>query len=264
MALLVDPVFADSTAFSTGVLWMAAVAYAIQIYCDFSGYSDLALGTAHLLGYRLAINFNLPFSSLNYSELWRRWHISLSSWIRDYVFIPLGGSRGSEWRTARNLIVAFTLSGLWHGSNWNFVLWGLLNGLFLVIHRGFRRWCECRPQLDGVLKTAGGVSLRIALTFAAFTLLFVVFRHTTLTSAALMLGRMFTPHAGLGAPTPLVFFWTTVVVMFLIHVARRWDRPWHWWGLAPAPVQGIVYASVAILALILAPPASQAFIYFQF
>ncbi len=264
MALLVDPVFADSGSYSTGILWMAAVAYAFQVYCDFSGYSDLALGTAHLLGYRLAINFNLPFSSLNYSEFWRRWHISLSNWIRDYIFFPLGGSRGSEWRTTRNLLVAFTLCGLWHGAKWNFVLWGFLNGLFLMIHRGFRQWGERRPHLDGVLKTAGGSAMRVALTFTAFTVSVVVFRNSTLASAAEMIGRMFTPHAGLGSPIPLVCFWVTVLVMLLAHLWGRWDRSWQWWGLAPAPVQGMVYASVVIVALMLAPAASQAFIYFQF
>jgi alginate O-acetyltransferase complex protein AlgI len=129
MALLVDPVFANSGQYETAVVWMAAVAYSIQIYCDFSGYSDIALGTARLLGYRLAINFAMPFAATDIGMLWRRWHISLSTWIRDYIYIPLGGNRGSFVRTSANLLVAMTLCGLWHGANWTFVVWGALNGV---------------------------------------------------------------------------------------------------------------------------------------
>ncbi len=122
MAMIADPVFADPAAFGTLAVWLAILAYAIQIYCDFSGYSDLAMGVAHLFGYTLTFNFNMPYSAANIADFWRRWHISLSSWIRDYIFIPLGGSRGGEWMTVRNLMIAMTLGGLWHGANWTFVI----------------------------------------------------------------------------------------------------------------------------------------------
>ncbi|HZY90968.1 MAG TPA: MBOAT family O-acyltransferase, partial [Gemmataceae bacterium] len=105
MALFTDPVFASPGQYSTGATWLAVLGYALQIYCDFSGYSDMALGCAHLLGYKLARNFDLPYLSANVSEFWRRWHISLSTWLRDYLFIPLGGSRGGRWRTCRNLLL---------------------------------------------------------------------------------------------------------------------------------------------------------------
>src|SRR5207302_9424153 len=118
MALFVDPVFATPSGYETAVVWMAAVAYSIQIYCDFSGYTDIALGTARLLGYRLQINFAMPFAAANITEFWRRWHISLSNWIRDYIYIPLGGNRGSAGRVAFNTLFAMTLCGLWHGANW--------------------------------------------------------------------------------------------------------------------------------------------------
>src|SRR5262249_44096353 len=118
MALFADPVFADPAAHNTGALWLAALAYALQVYCDFSGYSDVALGCAPMLGYHLAQNFNLPYFAPNIAEFWRRWHISLSSWLRDYLFFPLGGSRGGPWKTCRNYMITMTLCGLWHGAAW--------------------------------------------------------------------------------------------------------------------------------------------------
>src|SRR5262249_2644381 len=118
---LVDPVFKSPAAFGSGAVWLAVLSYAVQIYCDFSGYSDMALGTAHLLGFRLPRNFRMPYFAADISAFWQRWHISLSSWLRDYVYIPLGGSRGGTWKTYRNLLLTMLLGGLWHGANWTFV-----------------------------------------------------------------------------------------------------------------------------------------------
>ena len=139
---LTDPVFADPSLYGRGAIWTAVLAYALQIYCDFSGYTDMAIGTAHLLGYRLAQNFNMPYLAVNPSDFWRRWHMSLSGWLRDYLFIPLGGSRGGEWRTRRNLMLTMTLGGLWHGASWTFIVWGVLHGLYLVVHRIYRQLRE--------------------------------------------------------------------------------------------------------------------------
>src|SRR5439155_18173364 len=151
----------------TSAVWMAVIAYAVQIYCDFSGYTDLALGSAHLLGFHLAKNFDMPYLATNVAEFWRRWHISLSSWLRDYLFIPLGGSRGGEWYTARNLFLTMALGGLWHGASWTFVIWGMLHGALLIMHRGFRAFATARPGLDAVLRTSGGTMLRATLTLVA-------------------------------------------------------------------------------------------------
>src|SRR5205823_8430177 len=148
MALYADPVFAEPARYGSGAVWLAVLAYALQIYCDFSGYTDMALGTAHLLGYKLAKNFDMPYLAVNVSEFWRRWHISLSSWLRDYLFIPLGGSRGTERQTCRNLLVTMALGGLWHGANWTFVVWGILHGLLLIVHRTFQGICRQHPRLD--------------------------------------------------------------------------------------------------------------------
>ena len=121
---------------------------------------DMAIGTAHLLGYKLAQNFNMPYVAVNVAEFWRRWHMSLSSWLRDYLFIPLGGSRGGEWKTHRNLFLTMTLCGLWHGAAWPFVGFGVVQALYMMIHRVFHRYCRERPWLDAVLRSLPGTLLR--------------------------------------------------------------------------------------------------------
>src|SRR5262249_40180763 len=160
-------------------VWLATLAYALQIYCDFSGYTDMALGSAHLLGYKLAQNFNMPYLAANISEFWRRWHISLSSWLRDYLFIPMGGSRGTTLRTNRNLLATMALGGLWHGASWTFVVWGILHGILLILHRGFASFCKPRPRLDWLLRSPPGTAVRIGVTFACVCLGWVFFRATT-------------------------------------------------------------------------------------
>ncbi|HEY1191369.1 MAG TPA: MBOAT family O-acyltransferase, partial [Gemmata sp.] len=137
MAIYSDPIISpdsDPAKLRTSAAWLGVVAFTVRVYCDFSGYSDMALGSALLLGYRLTPNFLTPFLSLNIGEFWRRWHVSLGTWLRDYVFIPLGGSRGSKLFVARNLLITFFLCGLWHGAAWSWVLWGTLNGALLVGH----------------------------------------------------------------------------------------------------------------------------------
>src|SRR5262249_19306398 len=153
-------------------------------------------------GYKLARNFDLPYLAVNVSDFWRRWHISLSTWLRDYLFIPLGGSKGGAWKTARNLLVTMTLGGLWHGANWTFVLWGVVHGALLIGHRGFRSWVAARPRLDAALQTAGLTLARTALTFLAVSLCWVLFRATSLSSALLVLERLIVPHAGRPMPLP--------------------------------------------------------------
>jgi alginate O-acetyltransferase complex protein AlgI len=156
MASFVDPVFADPGQFRSHTVWMAVLAYALQIYGDFSGYTDMAIGSAHMLGYKLAQNFNMPYLARNISEFWRRWHISLSTWLRDYLFIPLGGSRAGGWLTSRNLLITMTLGGLWHGASWTFVIWGAVHGLLLVGHRLIRVAAERHGGAQSVAKWLRG------------------------------------------------------------------------------------------------------------
>jgi alginate O-acetyltransferase complex protein AlgI len=264
MALFADPVFAAPAKYGTGAVWLATLAYALQIYCDFSGYSDMALGTAHMLGYKLAQNFNLPYLATNVAEFWHRWHISLSTWLRDYLFIPLGGSRGGKSRVYRNLMITMVLGGLWHGASWTFVFWGFLHGLLLVLHRGFRDFCKPRPRLDGAMQGFIGTALRRAATFLAICGCWIFFRATNFGTALEMLRRLVIPHAGDGPPLPSLSLWYTAalfVVCYVVAYNGLWKR------LAarlPAPVLGFGYAAALSLALLLAPGSTKTFIYFQF
>src|SRR4029450_13690359 len=129
VAPMADAVFSDPARYDVMATWTGVLSYAVQIYCDFSGYSDMAIATAGMLGYQLTLNFDYPYFASNIAEFWRKWHISLSTWLRDYLYIPLGGSRGTKAFTYRNLMLTMLLGGLWHGASWTFVIWGGLHGL---------------------------------------------------------------------------------------------------------------------------------------
>jgi alginate O-acetyltransferase complex protein AlgI len=174
LARIVDPIFAGSATVAALPAYLGAVAFAFQIYCDFSAYSDIARGVARLLGFELMLNFNLPYFATNPSDFWRRWHISLSNWLRDYLYIPLGGSRGGEARTYRNLGLTMLLGGLWHGAAWNYIWWGAYQGALLIGHRllGGER-PPAKPGMGGA-----GWWLSVIVTFH-FTLLgWLIFRST--------------------------------------------------------------------------------------
>jgi alginate O-acetyltransferase complex protein AlgI len=265
MALFVDPVFANPGTYSSSAVWCALFAYALQIYGDFSGYTDMALGCAHLLGYHLSKNFNMPYLSRNVSEFWRRWHISLSSWLRDYLFIPLGGSRGGNWFTARNLLITMSLGGLWHGASWNFVLWGLLHGLLLIAHRLFQAVCKGRARLTALLESAPGTAVRIATTCLCVCLCWVLFRAETFTHTRHFFHRLVHFRApGLHYPMPVGGFLLPLALIMLGHLLAQRQL---WQKLAvrlPPAALGAVYSLGMAFALLLAPPTGKAFIYFQF
>jgi alginate O-acetyltransferase complex protein AlgI len=265
MALLVVPVYDRPLSYDSSTAWMAIFAYALQVYCDFSGYSDMALGTAHMLGYKLTKNFDMPYLSANIAEFWNRWHISLSTWLRDYLFIPLGGSRGGNWKTNRNLLITMTLCGLWHGAKWTLVGFGALQGVMLIAHRGFARRCRQWPRLQGLLLSPGGTLGRIAFTFVAFCTSLVVFRADNFTKAFEMYVRLLSPAPwSLSSPIPEFGFWLTVGVIVICHILGKtgvWIRP----GLRlSAPVLGFGYATLLALALLLSPQGVKEFIYFNF
>jgi alginate O-acetyltransferase complex protein AlgI len=266
MAQFADPVFTDPLHHRTGAAWLAVFAYALQIYCDFSGYTDMALGAAHMLGYKLAQNFNMPYLACNVSEFWHRWHISLSTWLRDYIFIPLGGSRGTQWQRTRNLLVTMTLGGLWHGAAWTFVVWGLLHGVLLIVHRAFQCVCRKRPRLDALLQTAPGTLLRMAATFLAVCVGWVFFRATSFTTAAHLFERLVLPPGpdAVGLPLPEGGFWLMAGVVLVCHLLARADA---WRTFSPrlaAPVLGVGYATVLAVTLLLCPDGGKPFIYFVF
>jgi len=132
LAPMVDNIFSNYEDFGGGILWLGAIYFAFQIYCDFSGYSDIAIGTSKLFGFELMSNFKFPYFSRNIGEFWRRWHISLSTWFRDYLYIPLGGSKGGKWKSIRNIFIIFLVSGFWHGANWTFIIWGLFHSILFL------------------------------------------------------------------------------------------------------------------------------------
>jgi alginate O-acetyltransferase complex protein AlgI len=264
MALFADPVFDNPQNYNTTAAWLAVVAFAIQIYCDFSGYTDMALGIAHMFGYKLSKNFNMPYISKNVSEFWRRWHISLSTWLRDYLFIPLGGSRGTSFQTCRNLMITMTLGGLWHGANWTFVVWGVLHGLFLVVHRYWAAFSAARPKLDAVFRSIPGSAVRMLATFLCVALTWVFFRAKTFALAGQMFRHLFIPHAGLTSPLHNRSLWATVLLLVICHLLGQ-SGVWKRWSVRiPAPVLGFGYAMAMTVALVLAPDSGKAFIYFNF
>lgn len=294
LAMLVDPVFADPTAFVTRDLWLAMFCYGGQIYCDFSGYSDMAIALAGMLGYDLPLNFASPYLAVGLSDFWRRWHISLSTWLRDYLYIPLGGSRCSRWCTRRNLMITMLLGGLWHGASWTFVVWGALHGVALVVFRRSRR--------EGDRSAARGVSdspppaigldsrcwlrrLRVAgawgLTLLTVHVAWVFFRcrpltppgalepepaTAALTRASYYVAHLFVP-ATVAEPTWLPSKLPMLVLLLLMAVMQfheEWVRRGRPIRVLPAPVAGVGYAAWIVVLVLFSSGNTVPFIYFQF
>lgn len=205
LGVFVDDVFHAPAAFNTGTVIYAAVSCSLQIYFDFSGYSDMAVGIAKIVGFDFKRNFNLPYIAENESELWGRWHISLSSWFRDYLYIPLGGSRKGEGRTYGNILITMTVSGLWHGAGWTFIVWGLLHGVMSCVHRFVKK-----------RGYQGNKVVNIIVTFIVFTLLLVIFRADSLSGAMTVLSAMFTVHTGISQPYTWGFFAMAVLIIATI------------------------------------------------
>jgi alginate O-acetyltransferase complex protein AlgI len=188
VAPIADSVFnLDSSILTTPVAWLGVAAYTLQIYFDFSGYSDMAIGLARMFGFRFPENFNRPYSSVSITDFWQRWHMSLSRWFRDYLYIPLGGNRGSSFQTYRNLWIIFVASGFWHGAAWTFLVWGMYHGGWLVIERA-----------TGLARVASDrhVALRRAVTLVLVMVGWVFFRASDMTEAVHVLQRMFLWHGG--------------------------------------------------------------------
>ena len=178
--------FGNPVGYSGLELLMALLGYSVQLYCDFSGYSDMAIGIASVMGFRLPINFDFPYRSLNFTEFWRRWHITLSSWLRDYVYISLGGNRHGKARQYLNLMVTMLVGGLWHGAAWTFVIWGACHGLALCVHKACKPWLSRLPEAGWVRFVSWLV------TFATITLLWALFRADSLHSALEIYKGVFT------------------------------------------------------------------------
>ena len=267
-AVVVDAVFGDYMSMPASSLVMGAVFFTIQIYCDFSGYSDIAIGTARLFGFSLMRNFNFPYFSRNIAEFWRRWHISLTTWFRDYIYIPLGGSRGTKWQTFRNTVVIFLVSGLWHGANWTFILWGAYNVLLFILPLGKSWKYKYSDTVAGGRLFPNIVEIgQMLMTFILVVIGWVIFRSETIVDAVEYITRMFSVSL---FTSPVRFSQTNIVlfssaVLFIVEWLQR-DKQF---GLQidgmfrHAYVRYVIYYTI-VLAVILCSGKEQQFIYFQF
>ncbi len=267
-----DRIFAmDPARLDAPLAWLGVLAYTIQIYFDFSGYSDMAIGLGRMFGFELPINFNYPYIATSIREFWRRWHITLSTWFRDYLYIPLGGSRGSSWMAARNLIIVFFLCGLWHGAAWTFVVWGLYHGLFLAIERnGTIGGFLSRHKWFGHFYTLGVVAVG-----------WVLFRAETFSQARAFLKAM----AGLAQPSPYPIQWFlypgTVAAIFAGILFSAPVAPWaaawmseefrrggasrnRWIPAVPALQVAGLAVVLAVSSILIVSGTYNPFIYFRF
>ncbi len=207
LSIYVDTVYNHSSSQNGQTLAIATLFFAVQIYCDFSGYSDIAIGCARVMGFDLMKNFDRPYMSKSVSEFWRRWHISLSTWFRDYLFIPLGGSRVKKARLYLNLLVVFTVSGIWHGANWTFVIWGALNGIFLIAES------ILKPKMT--YDTWWKKLLNMALTFGLICFTWIFFRATSATEGFRIIGKIlrFEGPVYLGYPKDHFYYCLLFIVL---------------------------------------------------
>lgn len=266
MACLVDPVYQSPQQYQTGSLWVAIIAYSLQVYGDFSGYSDIAIGTAHMLGFKLPENFHQPYLARNIADFWRRWHISLSTWLRDYVFISLGGSRGTSLKTASTLMVTMTLCGLWHGAKWTLVGFGAAQGVMMLIHRYFRNYSKQQAGMEGFLQTGAGTVLRIVFNYWTFIVCLVIFRAPDFGTVSRMFHGLFTAQHGFRVVEPYGP-WSLVAACVLV-LLEHLSSEYGWWKrLSPrlaSPAWGAAFASLLVFTCVMAPEVRKAFIYFQF
>ena len=261
LALAVDQIFAPSASPGSISIALAAIMFSFQIYCDFSGYTDIARGVAKLLGFDLMLNFRLPYFSKNPSDFWRRWHISLSSWIRDYIYIPLGGNRGSKKRGWANLMIAMALAGLWHGAAWTFVIWGIYHGLLLTGYSVIQS--RRSGTISEFMNRRIGWTIQVVIMFALVTFGWMIFRAESMTQLGSWVGTLVQFNTDLPDAFTLKrsIFILPVVAMQLFQLKTNnlsgvltlsWIR------------QTAIYASIILGIVIFGVMDGDAFIYFQF
>jgi len=249
----VDKVYEAPAQFQAPALLLATIAFAWQIYCDFSGYTDMARGVARLMGFHLMLNFNNPYAAVGLGDFWARWHISLSTWFKDYVYFPLGGNRNGLLHTYRNMFLTMVISGIWHGAAWTFVIWGALHAVGRVVTRELERTSFYRNSVPKIVKQF--------LVFAFVTFTWIFFRAQTLNDAWLIISRIFS--SGFASPQFPVLMAILILAVWVYQLVYTSDS--HMKRLLElAPVRlGLVLLMVVYLAIV-AQPSTKAFIYFQF
>jgi D-alanyl-lipoteichoic acid acyltransferase DltB (MBOAT superfamily) len=262
LALIVNDLFGRWQTIDGGLALIAIYAFAFQIYCDFSGYTDAARGIAKCLGFELALNFNLPYFATNPQDFWARWHISLSTWLRDYLYIPLGGNRGGTIKLYRNLLLTMIIGGLWHGAAWTFVLWGAYQGVLLVGHRLSRPWLD-RIRPTEVVDRACWKALRIFVTFHLVCLGWLIFRANSIAQLQGMLAaiafKLAIPASSYILPVslailPLLIYQTVQYLAKDLDVIFR--TPWY--------VRSLFYTACFYAFILAGEFGGSQFIYFQF
>jgi D-alanyl-lipoteichoic acid acyltransferase DltB (MBOAT superfamily) len=275
LAMVVDKVYSNPTQYTGLPLMAAAISFAIQVYCDFSGYSDIAIGSAQVMGFRLRDNFDRPLFSASVAEFWRRWHISLMSWFRDYVYIPLGGNRVSRGRRYFNLFFTFSLSGLWHGANWGMVLWGSFNGLYVILSDftvDLRKKGLASTRLDRHPMLHRGIG--IAFTFFLFWFTLIIFRTKDLSDGFYVMTHLVTGLGNLHASfkslydvIPRYELMTVLIAiawMIFIEIVEKQEKMRRPFATQPILARWTIYYVLILSLIFFGEYHDQAFIYFQF
>jgi D-alanyl-lipoteichoic acid acyltransferase DltB (MBOAT superfamily) len=276
LASLVKPYYSHPSSFSGPELALATAFFAIQIFCDFSGYSDIAIGAAQVMGFKLMINFKRPYLALSISEFWSRWHISLSTWFRDYLYIPLGGNRVPKWRWQLNLLIVFLVSGLWHGANWTYVIWGALHGVYLILEIHVQRIWSAIPKKIRTIPPAWILRLLqriVVLGLVGYAWIF--FRAESVASAWLISSRLFSGwtvsslsnliHSTFTNYELLITF-AAIGIMEIVHHFQERGSLRTMLASKPAALRWLLYVGILVCILIFGKiyAAPTDFIYFQF
>lgn len=268
LALLVDQVYSHPHDYTGFPLMLATICFAYQIYCDFSGYSDIALGAAQVMGFRLMENFDRPYTARSIAEFWRRWHISLTSWFRDYVYIPLGGNRVAKPRWYVNILATFLVSGLWHGANWTFILWGAINGMYLLLSL----WtAPLRGAVVRALRLHESPrihhAIQVVATFLLICFAWIFFRANSMDDAVYIISHLFDGFTGLARRGRFAFNgFVLFFILFVeyIHHLHRTSGTGNLFSGRPALVRWSLYYLMMTTIVIFGSYSEQRFIYFQF
>ena len=267
LAVAVDLVYNNPTSYSGWPLVVATYFFAIQIYCDFSGYTDMARGAAQVMGFRMMENFRAPYLATSIGEFWRRWHISLSSWFRDYVYIPMGGNQVPRWRWYANLMAVFLLSGLWHGASWTFVIWGGLHGLYLIVSAATARVRAAFSDglmLDRIPRVRH--AMQIFITFNLVTFAWIFFRARTVAEAKYIVTHLFSfgPEPVLGLLNPAAWLLDQQNLLIAIFAVACLEIARYTWRAPRTWLRWATYYVITYSVLLLGKFEDHQFIYFQF